>query len=82
MTHSGRKLVAAGALWTAAAVMGVVYVFVWREQREVGLWTVLVALVAQCVTQSILLDRHRMRVQQHLALLEAERITKGVRSLR
>lgn len=80
--NSGRKLAAASGLWAVAFVMGVVYLFVWRTERELGVWTILVALVAQCVTHSLLLDSHRLKVQQHLALLEAERITSGMRSVR
>lgn len=77
------KLVAAGALWTAALLLGAIYILVWREEREIGLWAILIGMVAQCVTQSLMLDRHRMRVTASLAVMEAERhMSADVRPIR
>lgn len=83
MTENTGKLIAAGALWTAALLLAVLYTIAPVWERGMGVWSVLAAMAANATTSALLLDRHRMKVNHHIALVEAERITReGLRSVR
>lgn len=75
-TSSGmRRLTAATALWTVALVLGGVAVFV--PGHAIGVVAVIGAVGANTVTMTLVIDRARQRVQQHMTVLEAERYRDG-----
>lgn len=86
MTGSNRRNLAAGILWTAAAACIVIYIALPQYVRGLDVAGIFLALLAWVPTHQLLLDtcleRHRIRVQDIVAALEAERARREVRPIK
>lgn len=77
-----RRLLAAAGLWTISGMMVSLYIVSPDWKRGMGTLGIFIGLVALAMTFSVVveakLNKHRLRVQELMTLIEAERAKQGM----